>query len=513
MHNERIEKSTHDFWMNTCAIDTYRRSTHHARHDTPWNGFSKEGILVCTLWLDEIVKVFDPHEGRIRQFIEIGGKGKAWRGPAVAHGREADENLRKASAEKLRVVGYEASPDAAALKKGERKVDFFYLDRAHELKRVFEFSSGEMLKRLKILEKIETARRASGREKIESGYLFELIDPKGDFPGEAKRIGARTEAIEVSVGDEGALFDELDEKDKLTLDERAIKALSILVEHVLHQKDEVLVPMTYKELAERLDRRNKNGEFWARGLGHVLGGVTALIDGLSADWAEDVPYLTTVVVSSQGPEKGLPGIGIRGKWQGYEKLTRSEKESKVMVEYQRILTFGSRWNDVLQLVELPPVLPPTSEKMPAGRKSGGWGGGESEEHKALKSFIKNNPHLVGADSASLAVEEYALRSADEIDVFFKSDELWIGVEVKSAISDGLERDYERGLYQIIKYAAVLTAQALVDKPDKPPVVKVLLALESKLPMKYRKVASALGVEVLENVRTSMSERPLNVEVG
>jgi hypothetical protein len=48
---EGIEKSPHAFWMNTCGIDTYRRSTHHARHDTPWNGFSPEGVLVCTLYL------------------------------------------------------------------------------------------------------------------------------------------------------------------------------------------------------------------------------------------------------------------------------------------------------------------------------------------------------------------------------------------------------------------------------------------------------------------------------
>jgi len=57
-----------------------------------------------------------------------------------------------------------------------------------------------------------------------------------------------------------------------------------------------------------------------------------------------------------------------------------------------------------------------------------------------------NPELFGAERGWFAQEEYALRSGDEIDVMFKSDSLWIGVEVKSRVSDAVEGDYERGLY-------------------------------------------------------------------
>jgi len=492
---ERIEKSPHAFWMNTCGIDTYRRSTSHARHDTPWNGFSQEGVLVCTLWLDEIVDIFDDLENRVRRFVEIGGKAKGWRGPAVAHGKEADDNLRRASAEKRRVVGYEAEPDAAALQKGDRKVAHFYMDRAHELKRIFAFSSGQMLERLKVDEAFRSARNGADNQKLEAGYLFELIEPQGEFPGKLTIVDTFAPSGGEGVADdEEDLFDDANEKAS-TFDEYALKALPILVEHVLCQKDDVLRPMTYKELAERLGRRNKNGVAWARGLGHVLGRVTALIDNLTTVWAEPIPYLTTVVVASQGTGKGLPGIGIRGKWHGYDKLTRSEKEWKVMAEYQRILNFGSRWNDLLKLIGLPPVLPPDLASASADSASGGWGGGESDEHKALKSFIRANPQLVGAHQDWAATEEYALRSGDELDVFFKSDHTWIGVEVKSSVSDGFERDYERGLYQVVKYKAVLTAQASIDHPSHPPAVKVFLVLESDLPHKYRTVAAALGVEV------------------
>lgn len=503
MTTERIEKSTHHFWLNMCGVDTYRRSPQHARHDTPWNAFSKGNVLVCTLWLDHIVDVFDPEEDRNRRFVKIGGKMKAWKGPAVAHGEEADRNLRRAAAEQLRVVGYEAEPDHAALEKGDRKVAHFYMDRAHELKRVFEFSSGQMLERLGVEEAFKDVRRADKADEIEPGYLFELVEPKGEFPGKPKTMGAATEEPESDADDEETLFDEVEEEETAT-EKYALKCIPILIEHVLKQQDDVLQPLTYKQLAERLNRRNKNGVFWARGLGHVLGRVTALIDGLTTEWAEATPYLTTIVVASQGANRGLPGVGIRGKWHDYDKLTRSEKDSKVMAEYQRILDFGSRWNEVLELLGLPAIVPPVPSELATGGRRGGWGGGESEEHKTLKLFVKTNPQLVGADVSWFAADEYALRSGDEVDVFFKSTDLWIGVEVKSSVSDGLDRDYERGLYQVVKYQAVLEAQALLDRPQNPPIVKVFLVLERELPKKYQQIAKSLGIALKENVQPVQS---------
>lgn len=274
--------------------------------------------------------------------------------------------------------------------------------------------------------------------------------------------------------------------------------MPILIEHVRVQRDGVLQPLTYKDLAEKLNRRDRNGKPWAKGLGQVLGKVTEMIDSIATPEFEDIPYLTTIVVSGQGQNKGLPGVGIRGRWRGYEALNRPEKEAKVFAEYLRILSFGSRWGTVLELLG---VSPADAEKAGAS-STGGWGGGESDEHKTLKQFVKANPHLVGAGPSWFSEEEYALKSGDEIDVFFRSDRQWIGVEVKSCISDKLERDYERGLYQAIKYAAVLEAQAQVDHPDAPPIVKVFLVLERALPSRLRRTAEQLGVSVLENISPS-----------
>jgi hypothetical protein len=83
---------------------------------------------------------------------------------------------------------------------------------------------------------------------------------------------------------------------------------------------------------------------------------------------------------------------------------------------------------------------------------------------------------------------------------FKSDRVWIGVEVKSKVSDRLPSDYERCLYQVLKYRAVLEAQARIDHPCEPPEVRVMLVLESALPASYKAMAAELEVPLIEGVR-------------
>ena len=497
-----MEKSPHNFWLSTCGHDTYRRGTNNARNDTPWNAFTADGsTLVCTLWIDQVVSVHDAQSNTTRRFVKIGGKLRSWKSTSVSHGKEASRNLSTARADKRRVIGYEIEPNEVALRADKRVMKFVYMERAHELRPVFGISGETLKDRLPIEQGFKDKRFGNAADVLDGGYLFELVPVTGYLPGS---LDVERPANEEG-SDDDSLFD-ADEDDEST-ETYARKSIQILVAHVMKQSDGVLTTLTYKELAELLGRRNKNDDAWARRLGHVLGRATDLIDNLTTEWRSPVPYLSTVVVDARGPNKGLPGVGVQGKWPGYETLTRSEKESKVLAEYQRILEFGSRWNDVLSLLNLPRVEPPI-EAGPGGQ--GSWGGGESEAHKALKVFVRDHPELVGAELSWKAVNEYALRSSDEIDVFFQADHEWIGVEVKSSVSDGLERDYERGIYQVVKYRALLKAQALADHPINPPSVKVVLLLQSKLPQKYRSVAELLDVHVLEQVNPVIakpSERP------
>lgn len=488
---ERIVQS-HAFWLETCELDTHERSANHARLDTPWNAFSPdEQALVCTLWIDCIVDIHDPQENRTRRFVRLGGKSREWKGVAIRHGEDARASIARAVASKRPIFGYEAEPQPAALLRGERKVKHFYIERAHQLKGWIGLRLMDLEERLRVSEGFERNGIINDADPDAPATLFELVETTAELP-HAGRL-PKTDAKEGLVR-----ADDEDAADNLSNEEYAHVALPLLIAHVLQQADDVLVPITYLQLAEMLNRRNKRGDPWARGLGKILYRVTEIVDAASTHGLERPPFLTSVVVLSSGPNAGLPDDGVKEWWPGYDSLSRDDKQAKVSAEHRRVLEFGSRWNEVLRLANMQPV-DPSANSGETKRAAGGWGGGESEAHKSLKHFIFEHPELCGASEGWFRQEEYALRSGDEIDVMFKSDRVWIGVEVKSRISDLLLSDYERGLYQVVKYKAVLEAQASVDHPEAPPQVRVLLVLESKLPAIYRGLASSLGVQCLENV--------------
>ena len=284
-------------------------------------------------------------------------------------------------------------------------------------------------------------------------------------------------------------------------EELALACIPVLIMHVLQQRDGMMQTVTYEELAERLDRRKHNGKLngqpMALGMGDVLARAMVHIDRAASLLEDKLPYLTTIVVDKSGPGKGLPGDGVAGRWPTYPDLSRKEKTDRVELEYMRIMSFGRHWLDVLHVLELPGE--PTQDEAPASAVGGGRAGGESPQHRALKEYIAAHPELVGAPPDTKGLCEFALRSADAIDVLFKSAQSWVGVEVKASTSEGNQRDYERGLYQIVKYRAVLAAQARIDYPTQPLQVHVVLVLEMALPDELRPIAMALGIPMLEHV--------------
>lgn len=486
----------HDFWLQTCGLDTYRRSAKHARLDTPWNAFTADGrALVCTLWDDLIVRVHDSERGATRSFVKLGGRTSRWKGVGKQHGEQARENLERARAEQRPIVGFEA--EAVAPGDEQRVVRHFWLDRGHQLKPLWTQQFSELDARLQL----GRAFAAKGQGGDLDDYnrppiIFELLALPGQVPGAAPPLPAQ---------ESDAAADEATELRQEVIGPKnaaalAALALPVLVAHVLCQQDDVLQPLTYLDLAKSIGRHNRHGEPWARGMGRVLDGVTALIASVADQLPERPPFLAGIVVLSSTPDAGLPDKGVEDVWPGYMLLTRREKRDKLRLEYSRVLQYGSRWNDVLRLLGMEPVSAQVGEETPTG----GWPGGESAAHKALKRHVRDHPELVGATADFLALEEFALRSGDALDVMFKSDGLWIGVEVKSTVSDRLPGDYERGLYQTVKYRAVMEAQARVDHPGAAPKVQVVLVLEGQLPAQYRATAQQLRVQLLEGVMAESS---------
>lgn len=89
--------------------------------------------------------------------------------------------------------------------------------------------------------------------------------------------------------------------------------------------------------------------------------------------------------------------------------------------------------------------------------------------------------------------EYRLPSADEMDVLFMSTREQVVVEVKSKISNSV--DLERGVFQCVKYRAVLQAQSDVSNPGSQTTVRALLVSEQPLGSRLAEWAGKLDVKV------------------
>ncbi len=158
--------------------------------------------------------------------------------------------------------------------------------------------------------------------------------------------------------------------------------------------------------------------------------------------------------------------------------------------YQRIIErvrLYQRWRDVLGRFGAEPWKgPPTEATTPRG--------GESPNHKAFKEAVRSHPAWFGIPECPAAVEHLFV-TGDAVDVLFTQRTRMWGVEVKSAVSQ--EGDILRGLFQCVKYRALLQAQQAA--AGNTCFVEVYLACEHEFPAKFLGVANVLGVEFFDRL--------------
>ena len=113
---------------------------------------------------------------------------------------------------------------------------------------------------------------------------------------------------------------------------------------------------------------------------------------------------------------------------------------------------------------------------------------------ALKQLISESPHSVGAEGMTPEVEA-SLYSGDAVDVLFRGRRRVRAIEVKGEQS--ATNDLMRGLFQCVKYQAVLDAQAKIEgvRMD----VEAVLALGGRLPDDVRAIANTLGIQVVDQL--------------
>jgi hypothetical protein len=186
---------------------------------------------------------------------------------------------------------------------------------------------------------------------------------------------------------------------------------------------------------------------------------------------------------------GKSELGEKGVRKNRPKLWRKyfEKAASEVYAY-------SGWEDLFEKVYGSPYKPDSGPLAPfdlsAGTEKDGQkpgGGGEGANHKFLRLWVKNNPGEIISDSHVRAETEVVLKSADRVDVVYYLKDATLAIEVKS--KDSNELDLERGIYQCIKYRAVMQAM----DPRTASNVSALLVTEQPLPGHLKELAKRLAV--------------------
>ncbi len=263
---------------------------------------------------------------------------------------------------------------------------------------------------------------------------------------------------------------------------RAREALPILV-----RQAHAHTPITYSELAGELGMPN------ARNLNYVLGSIGQSLVDLSNEWKEEIPPIQCLVLNKT---TGLPGEGIgwfiTGDKEKFLKLSRKQQRSRVQAELLKVYSY-QKWLKILKKFSLKTIDIDYSKLL---SKVGNYnGGGESQNHLKLKNYVSKHPELFSIPKNTESITEFYLPSGDAIDVLFKYGNEWIGIEVKSEISNKL--DITRGLFQCIKYQFLMEAYQSVEKL--PQNARSMLVLGTSLPNELIPMKNILGVEVIENI--------------
>ena len=261
---------------------------------------------------------------------------------------------------------------------------------------------------------------------------------------------------------------------------RARQVLPILV-----RQAKAGTPIFYEYLADEVSMPNP------RNLNYPLGCIGDALNDLSDEWEDEIPHIQALVKNRQ---TNLPGPGFDGFLERKGDNWGNAKERRAVIEsYWAKIAAYPYWDDVLEALKLAPTATDLAPIIAIAAKGGG---GEGPDHLALKNYVCANPQCVGLKVGGPAGEpEYGLPSGDCIDVVFAQKRRIHAVEVKPAGS-GVE-DITRGLFQCVKYRAVLMARASYEHDDR--TITVCLALGGVLPGRLVPLRNSLGIEVFESI--------------
>jgi hypothetical protein len=269
---------------------------------------------------------------------------------------------------------------------------------------------------------------------------------------------------------------------------RARQALPLLVRQALAQS-----AIEYGALAKEVGMPNP------RNLNFVLGSIGVTLQKLGDRWAAPIPPIQSLVINQSS---GMPGDGFYQSFTKLEAPTRQQRKAALQENLGKIFAYPN-WLNVLKDLNLHLADDPETVNAVEGARQM-MGGGEGEAHRRLKDRIYEQPSLVNAPRAPKSRErEFVIPSGDKLDVFFEYESAEYAIEVKASTSP--VEDVTRGLFQCVKYEAVLTKWRAWQ--NRQVDICVILALGGCLPKSLIGLRSALGVTVIENLEIGTAEVP------
>jgi hypothetical protein len=265
-------------------------------------------------------------------------------------------------------------------------------------------------------------------------------------------------------------------------------AFELVLQHI-DDGDEPFV--TYGTVAKLLEERLRIPRIFPIHIGRVAGDLMDQIESIE----NDAPPINALIARSNGiPGKGFGGYYNR-LWRGYgepywENLSHNRRLD-VIGDVRAAVRRYPKWIAVYRnLYNTDPATTPRAKRF--AEKDGkppetARPKGESIEHRKLKKWAAENPKALGLPNTMEGTIELGVLSGDRIDVVFSDGKDFVAVEVKSVHSG--EDDWQRGIYQCVKYRAVLEAQ------QKPVVsaVRAILLTEEPVSADLKERARDLGI--------------------
>lgn len=201
------------------------------------------------------------------------------------------------------------------------------------------------------------------------------------------------------------------------------------------------------------------------------------------EWPDKCPLLNILLVRQDillpgdgaGPfmacylnnqDLGLPGFRRDNPERWREACEKIATDVYAFEDWDRVYryTFGER----------PPILESLEGKEKDGIRHDRKG--EGENHENLRIWVKKNPGKIRKSYKDFKTNtEVGLDSADRVDVVYYGRDVTVAIEVKSR--DSNDEDLRRGVFQCIKYRAVMKAMDIRSEPK----VDALLVTQTDLP--------------------------------